>query len=1175
MFRVIKTMISFFIKTGFIFFSFLAALAIGFSCVILWQVFYGDYSSLEKKTILSRIQEETSIFYLDGTTRIGSLFENHHRRYIAIDEIPPHMLNAMVAAEDGNFYHHFGIDPIAIGKAAFEGIMKGGRFKRGGSSITQQTVKNIVDDWETSFARKFREMIKALQLERIYSKGEILEFYLNQFHVAGNGNGIGIGAKYYFNKEVKELDLVESAFIAGSVKGPSKYNPFIKYTKAAKIEAEKFAQERKNYVLERMFIQGFITKSEYEEGIKIPVPFNRGEFRTAEVALVDLIKSQLVKKELLDALGLKKPSDLNIAGLKVYTTIDAAMQEAAQLAMRKNLSKLETILTGFATEKEDLYVPLRHLKANDFHFSKVEEILGTSPKDYQIRVSFGIPSGIIPNESLVRYAKLLDLSQGVGFERQLTKMITAIKPGDILFTQILSYDEKSHEAQLEFQKYPKISGGLIALDKGEVRAVISGFDTLGFNRAMYAARQPGSVFKSLTYFAALQLGWTVLDTLDNTRQVFPYQGRLYFPRPDHISPYEQTSMIWAGTMSENLSTVALGYRLTEKLTFENFKSLLTVLGLAPKDGELPRDYHYRVAKTTGVTPDQIGFMAFQLQKAIEDMASDLIFDGEQALLKRLKHIWWGSGYVSEAKRQISDSTGKFSQKEISTRIALLHNNYERFKKLAASAKEDWESIRSSVNNDLSTDLRVSRFRVLGGNGSDLSLAYYKRLPDETYLGEPLKSGRPLDSSDIQSIWADESFDDISISDVKIDGFLKISLLEKIEKDMLSKYEEFNKNLAKSPDPYQLQRYYQHHDFRIATGLYYMVQLARRCGVFNPMDPVLSMPLGSNAVTASEVAKIYQTFVTGQTFRFYEEGPDNQINFIRRIEDRSGKVLFETKPKAHELVKPEIASQMHEILEKTVTHGTGRRARGELFMTLPDDPTAYRIPAFGKTGSTNDWRTSYFAGFFPYPSQTEQTNLDPKDSYVIASYVGYDWNQSMVRGRQKIYGSNGGLPLWVDFAKELIAIQKYSDHFLKTDQAKKKAQWNMKIPPKTSPLLVDLPRGLVLREGSPEDGEAWEATNLSKTGESYQNLFLPNKSVQSIVYLPRERYEGFTDAYRVFAPFQGESTLPPEPQPVSGGEEADLPETILEPKPLEESQIMMEEEAGGDEDLPQAPEDQAW
>ena len=355
---------------------------IGILGVVAWQVFYGDHTELQKSTIMARIKEETTLYYLDEEKPIGSIFESRHRRYVPVDEIPAHMINAIVAAEDKNFYEHFGIDPFAIGKAALEGLLRGGRFLRGGSTLTQQTVKNIIDDWEASFARKFREMIKALQIERLYNKRQILEFYLNQFHVAGNGNGIGIAARYYFNKEVSDLTLVEAAFIAGSVKGPGKYNPFIKFTKKTRNQAKEYAHERKNYVIGRMFEQGWISEEDYNEGIRSKIPFNKGEFRTAEVALVELVRDQLEKPEVLDALGLKNAEDLNISGFKVYTTLDAEMQKSAQLAMRKNLSRLETILSGFKPEPPDRFKIKRDLVKDSFVYGKVEAIEGSSAKDY-------------------------------------------------------------------------------------------------------------------------------------------------------------------------------------------------------------------------------------------------------------------------------------------------------------------------------------------------------------------------------------------------------------------------------------------------------------------------------------------------------------------------------------------------------------------------------------------------------------------------------------------------------------------------------------------------------------------------------------------------------------------------------------------------------------------------
>jgi len=1110
---------------------------------VAWQVYYGDTSEIQKTAIMSRINEETSIYYLDGKTRIGSIFESQHRRYTSIDEVPTSLIHALVAAEDKNFFHHIGVDPGSIFKAFMEGVSNGGRFRRGGSSITQQTVKNLMSDWEPSFSRKYREMINSFQMERMYTKREILEFYLNQFHVAGNGHGAEIAARYYFNKDIKELTLVESAFIAGSVKGPGKYNPFIKYTKEEQERARQFANQRKNYVLDRMLEEGWVKEEEYKQGIATPVPFDRGEFRSAEVSLVELIREQLEKTEVLEALGLKKGDDLNIAGYKVYTTLDAELQKKGQTAVRRNLSRLETILKGFAPEKPSLYRPMRDLLVDSFVFGKVEAIEPLPNKEFQIRLNFGVPSGILPYSAILRYAKLLDVPTGKGVDFYLNELKTNLHVGDVLFVEVKSYDRITHEGQLELQKRPDISGGLIAIDKGEVRAVISGFDTVGFNRAIYARRQPGSAFKSVLFFAALQLGWSVLDRLDNFRQVFPYQGTLYFPRPDHISPFETTSMLWAGTMSENLAAVSLGSRLLEKLSFPQFKSLMDMLELSPTPGQLPRDFHFQVARKTGVSLDEEGVETFQLENAKRELLPDLVFSRDQRLQQRLKQLWWGMGYVGEAQKVMRQRASGMPHKEADTRISLVANNYLRLGLLKDRAKQDWATLRNSVERNgveatfsaLHNQAVLQRFRVTSpAASSTLELAYFSQLEEETKGEFPLllesPAGRALTVADTREIWGSEA--DVAavpdstrkkrvyMGEVKISGYLEVERVEKLQHLVKEKLAE----ALRVDDPYRLYRYYQHHDFRISLGIRYAIALSKASGVYSSLDPVLSFPLGSSPVTVSEVAKIYQTFIGGDVYRFFQAGPPNQINFIRRIEDRHGHVLYEPKVQVTQIVKPEVTVQMREILQKVITHGTGRRARGELYLDLGDPASgkpgpSIRLPAFGKTGTTNDYLTSYFAGFIPYPTEKGKP-LDVNNSLVVATYVGYDRNKSMHRGRQRISGSAGALPGWVEFVKGFVETFDYRskvDPLDLTMLARK--QWPLLPPPRLAiPVIVDLPRGLVLRMGGSGDSESWDTTNLSKTGEKFENAYAVDTGTTSLTYVPMDPKDSSRQALRYFLPF---------------------------------------------------------
>jgi membrane peptidoglycan carboxypeptidase len=1125
--------------------------ALGVTSVILASVWFGDDSHLKKTTILARINEETTVYCLDEQTPIGSFFNSEHRRYIPFDEIPKHMVNALVAAEDKNFFKHRGVDPQAIAKALAEGF-KTGKF-RGGSTLTQQTVKNIMDKWEYSLARKLNEAIAALQLEKLYSKDQILEFYLNQFHVSGNGSGVGIAAKYYFNKDVKDLDVVESAFIAGSVKGPSKYDPYLKYTKERREQAVKNAFERKNYVLRRMFEQGWLSEQEYNEASARPVPFNRGSFRSSEVALVSLIRNQVNQKEVMEQLGLETVDELNNAGLKIFTTIDCKLQEKAQLGMRRNLSRLETILGGFQPEKPENFRRLRDLELNQFYYGKVEDFK-VDKKNSEIKVSFGLSSGTIPHDAIVRYAKLLDLPLQEGFEVQMRKLFNTIKKGDIVFVEVREYDANKHEAILELQKSPKVNGGLVALDKGEVRVAVSGFDTIGFNRAIFARRQPGSVFKAVVYYAAMQLGWNILDVVDNERQIFPYQSRLYFPRPDHISPYRNVSMVWSGAMSENLASVALANHLVDKLNFEQFKDLMGQMKLSPNADESAPDFHFRVAKATGVQLENDGIKEYQLDRAVADLIPDMVFKGANDAIRALEKMWWGKGYEAEVQRLLSKQGSEdMPPLENAIRLNLVKNNFLRMKILAEMADAEFEAIYATVQAkgaegalaDPKLKEAWSHFRVLPTQGNKPALGFLASLEDERpkvatdrydyILKLASIQGRSLNAMDIEAVWQNEL---VKKGEIRLNGTLPLADFIKLEKSVEDHYQA----VMSVSSPYDLNRYFEHHDFRIALGLNYLVEMVKAMGVTSKVDPVQSFPLGTNDVTAAEVAKIYQTFVEGKIYRFYENGPANQINFVRKILDRHGEVVFEPKRREATVAINEYSQQMQEILKRVVTHGTGKRARGELYIDLSKDASGaliagndpkkdgqkVRVQSFGKTGTTNDYTNAYFAGFFPVPP-AKGAPLDFSSFHTIASYVGYDLNKMMRRGAIKVSGAVGALPAWIDYAKGMMEVLKYRDQLDELDLSiVKRGEWPIKYPANASSIGVDLARGIVFSSDNAGE-EVFATTNIDKTGESFENEFAIGSTVRSIIRVPGD---GRGNVARLYSPFNFKAELKDSSMPAA-------------------------------------------
>ncbi|MCY4380724.1 MAG: hypothetical protein OXC40_04040, partial [Proteobacteria bacterium] len=362
--------------------------------------------------------------------------------------------------------------------------------------------------------------------------------------------------------------------------------------------------------------------------------------------------------------------------------------------------------------------------------------------------------------------------------------------------------------------------------------------------------------------------------------------------------------------------------------------------------------------------------------------------------------------------------------------------------------------------------------------------------------------KSLTTEDLQYIQNTELLGDPE--SVLLDGRLPLATLEFLEQSIDSDWQQ----LIASEDPYSLKKLFHHHDFRIALGLYYLRYLSRIIGVSSHVSPVLSLPLGTNVVTTVDIARLFQTITTGKTFQFFDHGEPNQISFIKRIEDRHGKVLYEANKKSRTVIQPVIISQLTEVLRKVVTHGTGRRAHGELYIDLNQEQKTQsakykiRVPAFGKTGTTNDFTTSYFAGSFPYPKEKSST-LSLSNTYSMATYVGYDIPKEMKNGRISIYGGTGALPLWTDFFKELIAVKDYHSYMDRYDiDLIESREWLIYRDDKLwQPLRVDLPRGLALGKMSDKYVEDYQPTNLAETGEEFVGDHKRSHSVLGQVFAP--------------------------------------------------------------------------
>jgi penicillin-binding protein 1B len=261
---------------------------------------------------------------------IASIFDEdmEDRTFVPLDEIPEDLSQAVITTEDERFYSHWGIDPRGIARA-FLANLKAGSIKQGGSTLTQQLVKNFFLHSGRSYLRKINEALMALLLEVRYGKDEILEAYLNEIYLGQHGSasiaGVAEAASYYFSKEVSQLSLAECALLAGMIRSPGYYSPYKQKERSIK---------RRNFVLKKMHDRRIILDEEYEAGIKEGLPKHHGRKTSTNAPyFIDFVKKQLKENF---------PSDvLQSEGLRLFTTLDMNLQRAAEKSMTDWLDKLE------------------------------------------------------------------------------------------------------------------------------------------------------------------------------------------------------------------------------------------------------------------------------------------------------------------------------------------------------------------------------------------------------------------------------------------------------------------------------------------------------------------------------------------------------------------------------------------------------------------------------------------------------------------------------------------------------------------------------------------------------------------------------------------------------------------------------------------------------------------
>ncbi|MCZ6697263.1 MAG: PBP1A family penicillin-binding protein, partial [Acidobacteria bacterium] len=487
----------------------------------------------------------TSLYAANGS--ILHQFGSQKRIVIGIDQIPQAFLDALIATEDARFFDHVGIDPRGIARAIIMDILRA-RKAQGGSTITMQLARSLFLKPVKTIRRKLQEMVLALQIEKTFTKNEILTFYCNQVYMGHGRYGIESASQHYFNKPVRQADLPQSVLLAGLIQRPESYSPF---------RSPERAFSRRNHVLNRMVKENKISSATADAVRETPIEVNR---RQTEDDLAPYFVEEV--RRYLNA----KYGDVALyeEGLEVHTTLDPVMQAGANRAVFEGLRTLDK-RQGF--RPITMNVLEEHPDLGDYVHPDWSRppVVGT--------LRHGVITEISSKEGMVRLGEYTATLTPKAIAWTKSKSLTtALKVGDVAPFLVNEIDDETASLAVTLDQVPLVEAALIAIDPatGEIRALVGGydFDRSEFDRAVQSKRQAGSAFKPFVFTAALDAGMSLADRIFDEPTVFidPATEDEYQPNNYYRKYYGNMTLREALEKSRNIAAVKLlnqiGYRPT-------------------------------------------------------------------------------------------------------------------------------------------------------------------------------------------------------------------------------------------------------------------------------------------------------------------------------------------------------------------------------------------------------------------------------------------------------------------------------------------------------------------------------------------------------------------------------------------------------------------------------------
>ncbi len=544
-----------------------AALIVGTGTVagLFWHFSHG----LPDHKTLADYQPATSSRLYASDGRLLAEYAREKRVFVPVAAMPKRVLEAFVAAEDQRFFTHPGIDVLGVLRAVVANVANPGKRPEGASGITQQVAKNFLLTNQATLARKIREAILAFRIEETYSKERILELYLNEIYLGSGNYGVAQAAINYFDRSLNELTLSEIAYLAALPKAPNRYNL---------VRNEKEAYARRDYVLNRMREDGYITQAEMDQARAEKLQYRRRG--ATEVAQADFFAEE-VRRNLMAAYGEK---GLYEGGLTVSTTLDPAMQAVADNALRDGLISYDR-RHGW----RGAYAKIPDMSVWEEEFARIVQRRPlTGPSTWQLAIVskvepqavqlIGLPDGegTVPFAEMTWAAPTLP-EQRVGAPPRAPRDVVSV--GDVIAVEKVEKPAAANAKPYPPKTYalrqvPNVEGGVVIMDTqtGRVLAMAGGwsYGRSQFNRAVQAARQPGSSFKPFVYLAAMDSGFTPASVvLDAPFSYDPGYGQPVWTPKNYGNDYLGPTTVRRGLeLSRNLMTVRMAQQVGMKKIVE-------------------------------------------------------------------------------------------------------------------------------------------------------------------------------------------------------------------------------------------------------------------------------------------------------------------------------------------------------------------------------------------------------------------------------------------------------------------------------------------------------------------------------------------------------------------------------------------------------------------------------